>query len=196
MNIVITADFSAVKEQIAGMAARAKAPCAGASGEAMLDIMRHGEGSIAEQFASTTEYTLSGSNPWPQTLAFGALEPPSSTLHRSGDLMGAWTGEAGSISEVTDNRVETGVSGAAFPDAHVFQSETPTKIVPTARNIRGGLAMQSFLGLNFNVWLTAERLLQGLVIMPRRVGIGSVMYNRLVSHVENWIVNGRVGATT
>lgn len=178
-----------------GVRARAAAPFAGEAGKAAVAIMRHGPGSTEEQFAVGAEFTRNGQHAWPPTKPFGNREPPASRLVRSGGLRAAWTGTgAGAVERVTATSVAIGVSTSVHPQAAIFQKDGPTLIRAKRRTANGRLAMQFFLGLTYDVWISQEKLLAGLRVDPRRVGIGRVMIRRLTDSTLAYIATGRLRA--
>lgn len=185
--VTVKVDFSAVNAQLAGMRDRLAAPLGGSAGPAVIDAMRRGPGSVEEQFKTSSEFGEGFITPWTPTQQFGSLAPPELTLVRSSALRDSWTGAgSGSIEALTPNTVEI---GSSLPIAGIFQRETPITVVPHTVGKRG-LAMQSFLWIAFRVKITAARLQQGLVIPPRRVGVGTQMVRRVIDIVTNYVAGG------
>lgn len=145
-------------------------------------------GGVATQYASQAEISMGGLLPWPKTHAFGTRPAPLRTLHESGALESGWLGGAGSISRATPNSFAIGVSAAAFPQARVFQAQGPTVIRPRKMGKRGRSAMAWRLGMLFGVWLSEERLRQGLVIQPRRVSINREMLRAVRAEIRSYLL--------
>lgn len=164
-------------------------PC----GAAVVGVMRQGPGSVGEQFEQQSENSMAGRFPWLRTRDFGRRLAPVKTLHDKGKLESGWTGGLGSTTTVTQNSFAVGVD-SSFPQARVFQSKGPTIVRPKKMGKRGRYKMGWYLGLQFGVWLSNARLLQGLVIQPRRVAINETMLARVRDKITRFAVTGQVAA--
>lgn len=152
-------------------------------------IMRIGPGSVGEQFDQEAEQVGTSTLKWPKTKPFGNRPAPAKTLQRSGALRAAWLGGAGAYDITSQNAFGFGVTHALIPYARVHQSLSPTVVRSRkqARN-RKGTAMHYFLGLTYGAWISEERLRRGLVIPPRRVGIGETMKKRVANFLVDWVL--------
>jgi hypothetical protein len=192
MRVNITVDSASLSDHLRQMGERIANPFAGDAGSAAVRILRHGPGSADDAFQRGVEFGLGGDRSWGGARPFGSYEGGSPPLNKSGGLRADWTGVgAGSTESITPTSVSIGVDADINPRAGVFQSYGPTVVRARNRTARGGrLSMQLFLGLTYNVWLSARRLLAGLTIAPRRVGIGTEVVDRMIHMLEHSIVTG------
>lgn len=160
------------------LSSRSRSGISGEVGQAIARIMRFGPGSVQDQFAKQSlDSIVSGRRAWPSTKPFGNRPPPSASLQRTGRTLSAWLGADGaSITEVGPNSVAIGVRGSVLPQAVVHQ--TGAVVRAKTRGPSGKLTMQIFLGKTFGVWMPEARLLAGLVIPARAVGVSAGMLNR------------------
>jgi hypothetical protein len=178
--------FEAIKKRL-------KKPYQGGGATMVANAIRFGEGSIQEQFKTTTYYTRRGARvPWKPTKPFGNRPAPKRTLHRTGALERAWLGrDAASITRWSGNRLLLGVSTARFPHAGVFQKVSATLIRPKKMGKRGRYAMGWKLGLTYGVWISNRRLEMGLRIDPRRVGVSPRAVQRANASLRDFIITGK-----
>lgn len=120
-------------------------------------IVREGRAMVSEEFEKQSYRQPSGGFvAWDKTKPFGNREAPNKTLHRTGALRGAWEGGAGGYEEVTRTFATFGVLGLGrYVDA-----------VREGANIPVTRKMRLFLGLEFGVWMRADR--KTIRIQPRR----------------------------
>ena len=176
------------------MKKRLKRPLAGGGAALIARAIRFGDGSIEEQFRTTTYITRRGARiPWKPTKAFGRCPAPKRTLHRTGALERAWLGQdSGSITRHSGNVLVLGVSTAKFPQAGVFQKVSGSLIRPKPGNIgaRGRYKMGWALGMKCGVWISNRRLEMGLRIDPRRVGLSPRAMQRANAALRDFIISG------
>lgn len=171
-------------------AAKAAAPFSGATGSAVVQVMRTGKGSVRDQFVAQTEERESGSQAWPKTKAFGTQPAPARTLHRTGTLQAAWEGMQGGTATRSDASVSIGVDESVVPYAGIFQRRTAARwrANPAHRSKGGKLRAQLKLGMTFGVWASEEHMLSGWGIPPRRVGAGKRMRAEVAATVITDVV--------
>ena len=174
------------------MKKRMKRPLQGGGAALIARAIRFGEGSIEEQFRTTSYYSQHGARvPWKPTKPFGNRPPPKRTLHRTGALERAWLGQdPGSITRHTGNILQIGVSTAKFPHAGVFQKVSATLIRPKTMGKRGKYKMGWKLGLTYGVWISNRRLEMGLRIDPRRLGLSPRALQRANVVLRDFIISG------
>lgn len=156
----------------------AKRGMAGKTGRAVAGAMRlTATDSIQSQFRQQRTVSVAGGSAWERTKPFGECNPPQRTLYRTGALQRAWTGQSSdSITEIRRGRVSVGAGGSVGIRAVVFQRAAPTRVRAKRRTRGGKLAMQLALGLGpCKVWISEGKLLSGLVIPSRPVGMSRGM---------------------
>lgn len=180
---------------------RMKAPLGGPCGRAVVNrVIRRGPGSVDHQFASESTIDEGGSViPWPKTKPFGNRQPGPSTLVQRGKYRGAWMGAFGASERYGAKRVSIGVKDKQFPQARVFQKKPGS--VTVIRPLKSTLAtrhtaMRSYLGMHFGVWMTEERLMQGLSVPSRPLRVNPTMRARALAMVRNYILTGNPGEGT
>lgn len=157
--------------------------------------MRRGEGSVAAQLQAQATFTESGAVvPFPRTRPFGTRPQPLRTLLASGRYrMALDTGGEGAVEINEPLRVGLGLDPGRFPQWPVFQAYGPTVIRAKrgnrARN--GRLMMQVVLGLLYGVWISEQKLLEGLVIQPRPVRTNPLMKRRVAEIYRAYLVAAR-----
>lgn len=187
-------DSGGFHRAMAGVREKARRGLDARTGRGVAEIMRTGPGSVTDQFQQERGLRADGSaQPWIRTKAFFACPPPPATLRRSGVLLSAWQGRSSaSLTLVTPGSVIIGVRDSILPYARVFQALSPTRVVARRRTRSGRLAMQLALGLGpCKAWLSEGRLLSGLVISPRPVGVS----RQVVERAGIYVLRSWVGAT-
>ena len=179
------------------MKKRLKRPLQDGGAQLIARAVRFGEGSIEEQFRTTTYYSRRGARvPWKPTKPFGNRKAPKRTLYRRGNLQRAWLGQdPGSITRWSGNKLVLGVSTAKYPQAGIFQKVSASLIRPRPGNFgkRGRYKMGWKLGLTYGVWLSNRRLEMGLRVDPRRIGLSPRAIQRASSALVHFIINGTGG---
>ena len=160
-------------------------------GRDLLGIMRKGPGSVDAQFQQKTEMTERGSRPWPKTKKFGECLPKKGTLENTGLYRGAWTGGAGSTERITKTSISTGASEAVFPFVGILQAKKATRIFGKRKDARGRFLMQLAIFAKCGIWVSRNKIEEGFVIRPRRVGVSRVMLERFRDRVLNFLIEGR-----
>jgi hypothetical protein len=165
---------------------RLKRPLVDPVGKRVVEVMRFGPGSVADQRRRQLYLSASGGvQPWPRSKAFGNRPAPARSLHRTGNLDAQWAGRAaGSFEAIKPDRVQIGIQGYGA----VHQRERSTTVRARRRGKTGRLSMQVTLGLTFGAWISARKLLAGLVIPPRRVGVSPEMLRRAAEVVVRGLV--------
>lgn len=174
---------------------RAKAGLAGPIGRSIAEIMRRGPGSVQEQFSrQALDSVITGKRSWPAVQDFGTRAAPSSSLRRSGRLFNAWMGtDSAAITNVSPTAVEVGVSGEALPYVGMHMRGATIRALHSNVATKH-LTMQLFLGLTYGVWISARRLLQGLKVPARPVGISRTVMQRagtaVIRHLRTGLRRG------
>jgi hypothetical protein len=144
------------------------------------EAMRFGSRSVDEQLDAGVEMSGNSSFPWERTKPFGSRHAPRRTLQRDGVLREAWLGGGAGADEGGDgSSVFVGVDTGAVPYAGVFQRDSPVHWRAKSRGAGGRLKAQTYLGLEYGVWISEERLLEGWDIPPRRLGVSDDMAERV-----------------
>lgn len=176
------------------MQVRAKQGGQGPLGQSIAQIMRRGRGSVEEQFQrQALDSAITGKRAWAPVGDFGTRKAPSSALRRTGRLFSAWMGGRGSITRASANAVEVGVSGGEVPYA-VPQHEGALVRAKRSTVATNRLTMQEYLGYAYGVWIGAKRLLQGLRIPARPVGVSTQVLSRAGLEISNFLLTGRAAA--
>lgn len=161
----------------------------GPLGQQIAAIIRRGPGSVDEQFTrQALDSAIAGRRKWDAVHDFGNRPAPSSILQRTGETRRAWGGgHPASITDIKPTVVSIGVR-RSLAKAVVHQHGATIR----ARRFTasGRPAMQIFLGRTYGVWIPARRLLQGLVIPPRPVGISSTVLRRASQAIAQHIATG------
>ncbi len=104
--------------------------------------------------------------PWQKTGPFGNEPAPAKTLQRSGSLLAAWLGGAGSFQRIEQQQASFGITGMVARIASVHRGQgtqadarVPTRIAVTPK-------MRVFLGVVKGVWL---RKTTTHITIPKRV---------------------------
>lgn len=161
--------------------------------DAALATMRNGgAGSTFDQASSMATHTqFGGVLQWKRTQPFGRRPMPLRTLLRSGRYRAAITSKAAGTIEIREpHRVGFTLDGSVFPQWKVFQATAPTIIrAKTANRARNGrLMMQVVLGLFYGAWISERKLLEGLVVEPRRISTNPPMRRRVAEVFRAYLV--------
>jgi len=193
-TLTISADVKRAQAKLEGVLKRSRAPFGGPSGPAVVAVLRHGPGSVAAQFAAeATLLSGGGAAAWPRTKPFGNRPPPAKTLQRSGSYRAAWLGQgAGAVTRITPTRVSIGVDPRVMPRVLLFQARRAVRVYAKRRTAGGDFAMRVKLGLTYGVWISNRRLLQGILIPPRRLSVNPVMRRRAAAILRSYIATGRI----
>lgn len=171
---------------------RLKRPMRGGGHRVVAHIMRIGGGSVSDQFRTQTYFSQFGARvPWKRTKPFGTQPAPRRTLDRTGALKRAWTGGTGSVTRHTDVKVQIGVDQTRFPQAGRLQSTSATLTRPVHMGARGRTKMHWYLGMKLGVWISDRRLMMGLKVQPRRLGVNPEMMKRISVGMEDFLLTGK-----
>lgn len=149
-----------------------------AIGEDVAAILRRG---AAAQFSAGASFDGATVTNWPASRRFGN-EPAGRPMVKSGALERAWTGGAGSFTEVRPKSVVIGVSS---PDwVAVFQTEEPSVVKPVSA------AQRNAIGARTGVWLTSEQMFEGITVAPRPIGISDADVGQVADLLVNSVAGG------
>lgn len=178
------------------MLERASSGVNGTLGQQIAEILRTGPGSVDEQFTrQALDSAREGRRPWEPVGDFGSRSAPSSALHRTGGLRRAWRGQhSASITQITPTSVTIGVRGRSMPAAVTHQHGATVKARRYTSS--GRPVMQLFLGMEYGIWFSRERVERGFDIPARPVGISSTGLRRVSEAVALYVVAGRQGAAS
>lgn len=164
---------------------------------ALATMRNGGEGSTFDQASSQAERTRGGAVlPWKRTQPFGRRPMPIRTLLASGRYRAAITSKAAGTIEIREpHRVGFTLDPTVFPQWRIFQASSPTVIrAKSAHRARNGrLAMQIFLGLTYGVWIREAKLLEGLIVEPRRISTNHPMRRRVAEVYRAYLVASTSG---
>lgn len=155
-------------------------------GTAIAAAVRHGAGSVEQQFErEATIGNTGGTIPWKRS-GFSR----NKALRRTGRLKNAWLGRGSASLTVKEPfRVAVGVSDSQLPHAAMFQNRGAfvggSGLSPAKRR-----AMRLAIGLKHNIWITQETIDYGLRIDPRPVSVNPAMIDRIRNIVLGHVVTG------
>ena len=150
---------------------------------------------IAGEFAGQFWRPPSGSTrAWKEVKKFGNQPAPVRILSRSGRLEQAWAGGFGSITRITKDGAEFGVSGAALPYAAVHRGgagAVTTAMAAEPERINVTPKMRVFLGLNKGVWLKKDTK---VILIPRRphATVNPEVRTGITAIMTNFVLRGAV----
>lgn len=192
MGLTITASFDL--SNLYAAERRAVAPFADpAVQEDAWQAMRFGPDSISDQLDRGVTLDGDTATAWDLTKPFGSRKTPRRTLQRTGALREQWLGIGASSTQRGDAQgVAVGVDTGSFPRAGIFQRRSPAhwKADGGNRTKSGQLKARIFLGVEYGVWVSERKALEGWDIPPRRVGVSTAMVRRVADLVGQWIVGG------
>mgnify|MGYP001595898127 FL=1 len=125
---------------------------------------------IMSEFSRGGHYRPAGGfDKWPSGHDFGTHQAPPVPLGGlNGRLARAWNGGPGGFDRVSADG-QSAVIGVSIPWARVHRGPDSNPVAGRFTTIRPkrGLKMRHFLGMNFGVWMSAERLKRGLKVPTR-----------------------------
>lgn len=190
MRVTVTADV--VLTGLEGATERAARPLGSeAVRRRVFDDLRFGTGGVADQFDRQQTMDGASSIGWAPTKPFGNSKTPRRTLQRTGQLREDWLGTgSASVQGGDDRRAAIGVDTSIRGRAAIFQRDAPVRWRASARNSAGRLKAQLFLGVEYDVWVSERKLLEGWLIPPRRVAISDPMVERAKETIATYVTTG------